>query len=853
MSKISIDLLTVTGDYSAFSPVIWDGNNVVIAESSQFNLKALTDDLNTLVVKLTRDLTELNQRSSSVSDLVAAITAQVSLKDALTDSITKLSSSLYPSITALSTQSVRHSIVESTVYDQQRRTTELSELTTLVRSGQFLKAVGKDIEIPTSSSGSYQVAGRQSTGELLISENNVIDIQYTPDTNTYMIAGAVPDVSALTVAGKGIKLVVDSSKYVTVSLKDDLIVGNYGLNAENSNGVYTLNFASDFITAASGGGLQIQQNASGTFSVDFTQDVKDQIYRKYYDGYGISITGKTIAAEANVRPTFVAGNAVRIYKVSTNPDTYSIQFYADESGLPRTPQVTATSPINVTSYTQGNEPIHVVSLDKGFNDNIIAKLSALEVAALDSSNRSQHLFVDDFSDDWKKSFFCPIMRLFSFITGDYEGSGLVRSNADPTDIKLLKLFGAKTVTINMHENMLPYVAYSEIGSGTIMGVENDINLFIPLENKLRELLGDPTFVIPASQKGTKYKIVRVGTSELTYHTKDRSQLPEMFYNMEFALSALNGWATGSWPGTLGVGGCSSTPIPWNSTKYANMPLMVTGGDCDFIAGVARAGQTNSTKLTMPSGLVPDAKITIAAVSEVDEATTITYTLKIHDGYTNADYACKFKRLVGSSNIQPNVDYITELEGKNNPGHVRAYARLYTNWKLPDTDLNRILYFLGANKCCMATFGGAMIYKGTVEHKVWAADYLRTVGYTQNIGLNVLFPPEKINYSTGDAKLSINLTSGSVGYSQFPIDLMLKDLKFPITYQFTLNADAVYDITQLFDPCCWGDGFVPKDKLVCGIDDATGSVKLPYDPAPELSFGHVAERLREAGSTNSSSS
>jgi hypothetical protein len=91
----------------------------------------------------------------------------------------------------------------------------------------------------------------------------------------------------------------------------------------------------------------------------------------------------------------------------------------------------------------------------------------------------------------------------------------------------------------MHENMLPYVAYSEMGSGTIMGVENDVNLFIPLENKLRELLGDPTFVIPASQKGTKYKIVRVGTSELTYHTKDRSQLPEMFYNMEFALSALN--------------------------------------------------------------------------------------------------------------------------------------------------------------------------------------------------------------------------------------------------------------------------------------------------------------------------
>ena len=854
MSKISIDLLTVTGEYSAFSPVIWDGANVVIVESSQLNLKTISDDLNTLAAKLTRDLTELNQRSSSVIDLVAAIAAQTTLKDALSDSITQLSSSLYPNITSLSTQNVRHSIVESTIYDQQRRANDLTELSTLVRSGQFLKAVGKDIEIPTATSGSYQVAARQRAGELLVSETPTIDIQYTPDTNTYMIAGAVPDVSALTASGKGIKLVVDSSKYVTVSLKDNLIVGSYGVNAENNSGVYSLNFASDFITAASGGGLQIQQNISGTFSVDFTQNVKDQIYRKYYDGYGISITGKTIAADANVRPTFVAGNAVRIYKVSTNPDTYSIQFYADESGLPRTPEVTSTTPINVTSYTQNNEPVHVVSLDKSFNDSIIARLSALEVAAQDSSNNSQHLLVDDFSDDWKTSFFCPIMRLFSFITGDYEGSGLVRANADPTDIKLLKLFGAKTVTIDMNENMLPYVAYSEMGSGTIMGIENDIDLFIPLENKLRELLGDPTFIIPASQKGTKYKIVRVGTSELTYHTKDRSQLPEMFYNMEFALSALNGWAAGgSWTSALGVNGCSSTPVPWNSIKYANMPLMVTGGDCDFIAGVARAGQTNATKLSMPAGLVPDAKLTIVAASEVEEATTITYTIKIHDGYTNADYSCKFKRLVGSANIQPNVDYITELEGKGNPGHVRAYGRLYTNWKLPDIDLNRILYFLGANNCCMATYSGAMIYKGTVEHKVWASDYLRTVGYTQNLGLNVVFPPEKINYSTGDAKLAINLTSGSVGYSQFPIDLMLKDLKFPITYQFTLNADAVYDITQLFDPCCWGDGFVPKDKLVCGIDDVTGSINLPYDPAPELDFGHVAERLRESGSTNSSTS
>jgi hypothetical protein len=72
--------------------------------------------------------------------------------------------------------------------------------------------------------------------------------------------------------------------------------------------------------------------------------------------------------------------------VSTNPDTYSIKFYAEESGLPRTPAVTSTSPINVTSFEQNNEPVHVVSLDKSFNDSIIARLSALEVAAQEIMN-----------------------------------------------------------------------------------------------------------------------------------------------------------------------------------------------------------------------------------------------------------------------------------------------------------------------------------------------------------------------------------------------------------------------------------------------------------------------------------
>ena len=45
MNKISIDLLHSSGDFDAFSPVVWDGANVIIASESAFNLKRIRADL----------------------------------------------------------------------------------------------------------------------------------------------------------------------------------------------------------------------------------------------------------------------------------------------------------------------------------------------------------------------------------------------------------------------------------------------------------------------------------------------------------------------------------------------------------------------------------------------------------------------------------------------------------------------------------------------------------------------------------------------------------------------------------------------------------------------------------------
>jgi hypothetical protein len=77
MSKISIDLLTVTGEYSAFSPVIWDGANVVMVESPQYNLKFIRDDLNTLAATLLQQPSLIQQKNVDSVQLNLVSTSQL--------------------------------------------------------------------------------------------------------------------------------------------------------------------------------------------------------------------------------------------------------------------------------------------------------------------------------------------------------------------------------------------------------------------------------------------------------------------------------------------------------------------------------------------------------------------------------------------------------------------------------------------------------------------------------------------------------------------------------------------------------------------------------------------------------
>jgi hypothetical protein len=77
---------------------------------------------------------------------------------------------------------------------------------------------------------------------------------------------------------------------------------------------------------------------------------------------------------------------------------------------------------------------------------------------------------------------CPMLKVFEVATGQYEQSGLLSSSASPVDLELLKRYGPGKHTLSLNQDMLPYIAYSEIGSGTALDTMSDISLTERLEN-----------------------------------------------------------------------------------------------------------------------------------------------------------------------------------------------------------------------------------------------------------------------------------------------------------------------------------------------------------------------------------
>ena len=838
VANVPIEMLTSSTRAEPYSPIIWDGSDLVVVAESALNLRKIRSDISSLVSKQQGYYNDIKNVETQVSGISIDL-AKIATSNKILDSdLRNLARNLDGSTERIDELSTRISGVKSSIIAYEADLKAAEAVADLINSGNLIIADDTDLSVSRNSAGEYIVVDSSIKVLTLLPGKN-IEFDYNFQSGQYNIIGSIPPIASMIRSGKGILVKEEQSGNIEISVKSGLVTAIGGLSVvENYDGSYNVTTTPNFISGDGTRGVVVTRTSAGKFTIRLKPELLERVGNDYTTGYGLMMSKATFSLDPAQIPTLSTGYGVAVTK-STDANgvvTYNASFDLATAVIPPQPTIAGTYPIVVTS-TDIDERFNVkdtkIALSTDFQNNFATVVDNLVAHINRIDTEMNSLDWDNVTLGMKMALACPMLKLFKLSIGDYDGSGLLSSNTSQVDLDLLKRYGPGTHTLNLDQDMLPYVAYSEIGSGTVLGIDSEIDLFIPLQEKLRTELGNPNFVIKESEKGTKYKIKSVGTSALTYQIKPRSELPAMSYNMEHILATMadQGWRNAY------VQPCAGSAYPtgiYNSTTYPGMPLMVTGGDCDFMCGKARAGQTNGTALGMPNSGFTYAsnKIRMQSVTKTYGADYIVYNMTIVDDYSGGTYNARFRRYMGSK-IDMMKDYVFEEAGGSNPGWVRAFARLYANWKLNDRDLNVMVWALGAYNNCLSNYGGEFFFgnilKGANAY-IFTPDYLKTVGYTANIAFKVEFPADKINYTTGKAQFKMTLTSGSVGYSAFPVNLMLNSLKFPIVYEFTIEAESMFDDSNLFSDCCWGE-FDQLKYLRCGIDDQVIKPKVTTTAQP----------------------
>jgi hypothetical protein len=269
----------------------------------------------------------------------------------------------------------------------------------------------------------------------------------------------------------------------------------------------------------------------------------------------------------------------------------------------------------------------------------------------------------------------PLMKIFYFIIGDYEKSGLL-GVLSSRQYSLLAKFGTRPSLIEVEEDILPYISMTGSGYKYVAGTEVEFDLYGALEARLKTITQDPSFKILDEERGTRYSLVEVITNDIeAVRYLDTDYQPLLDYNSAYSLEFLVAKSESAFVNNqLGTTSCSLVQISnFYSTKFNRMRLAVTGGDIDFLIGNAAYGQKNNTALAMPANFEEIDRIKLREFSESRSSTEVTFTMTIYDGYTDTDYTAVWKKRLQNS-ISASSDYMTEVSGNNHPGHVRAFSQ-----------------------------------------------------------------------------------------------------------------------------------------------------------------------------------
>ena len=406
---------------------------------------------------------------------------------------------------------------------------------------------------------------------------------------------------------------------------------------------------------------------------------------------------------------------------------------------------------------------------------------------------------------------CPLTKLLALLTGTMQ---MDFNNGTADDQDLANKYGLQPVTKTLTMSVLPTAAYAGIGSGATLGAKMSFNVFKYLEIYLKEQLSSATFTIKTYEQGVKYFIDDIKLGDLQYEALARENIPMITYDTGIYIN---------YPNAL------------TGTTYPGVPLLTNFFDMIW----------SRDNVTLPAGWALTSYNTIKTTSvssaDDDSTQTRTFTHIVNDGFSGASYTVKWSRPY--TNTNHNVEYMTLVDGGGAPGYVKYFARLYAQWKYNDEDIVKCMLY---NKTEQANGGISDIawpsWLLSVRGGSNGGNYPAVAGYTAGLTFGVVV--DNYNSSTGQADLLIQMTSGTIGYSYFPAEMLIKSITIPVTYTMypaiSVNPDGsvkpMLSNEDLFKSCCWTD-VTPQSVLDCraGNNAATPTVSklTTFDKHPKI--------------------
>ena len=439
-------------------------------------------------------------------------------------------------------------------------------------------------------------------------------------------------------------------------------------------------------------------------------------------------------------------------------------------------------------------------------------LTRAEAAANYMPLRGTNVNFDSLTPRLKSILSCPIVKLLGIISGVAKPQGNAQN---VNDIMLLNKLGFSPYSSQVDIDIIPILNWSSIGTGAILNVPVKFNLFKLLAESLKQLLGSSSFTINQIEVGKKYFIDKVQTSNIVYTPVPRAQIPGLPLGTPIEISAFYGVAEYLYSSTITQRGgqpllllCPITDMVWFTQNVSTVPM----------------------NWALPSLLhlrPSDNRLHTVSVTSTQDATYTNFVHTITDDTLGKTWTVKWSKLLTVTDLNAEYLFLTnksELTTQNCPWWVKFLARMYASMGYNDNDCRKVMVIIGSptppSTQALGYFGGAIWAVSWQTFSYWAqhnritgGPYPATAGYTANMQFALYL--DNLNLTTGDADVTVSLTSGSVGYTMLDVSLLLKSVVLPVSFTVMPGIRVLPDGTivpviaadDIFSECCWDVGLV----------------------------------------------